>query len=106
MIRKLLIAFLLLPPIALAQRTQVTIGNNQATTGANTLPSINDVIFVGGTNYPLTAAGINAALATCAAGPGKVVLPPGTINITATLVMAGQGCNLEGAGRNVTILQM
>jgi len=106
MIRKLLIVILLFPPIAIAQRVVVTLQNNQTIKEAKALPTINDVIYVGGTNYPLTSAGINAALATCAAGPGKIVLPPGIINIAATLFMTGTACVLEGAGRNITTLQM
>jgi hypothetical protein len=74
---------------------------------AVTSSGFNGQIYVDGVNYPKTAAGINAALAACTvAGGTKVILLPGTFTITATLTWSGNSCDLEGAGRNITVLQM
>lgn len=76
--------------------------------GSETVTAINTVVYVDGSTYPFTAAGINSAMAAACNGaiPGKVVLSPiaSTMSITAQLAPKSN-CKLEGPGRSLLTLQ-
>lgn len=91
--------------VAASQSWGQTLGGNNNWTGINTFPKINNVIYVDGTKYPLTAAGINAALTACTTGSShQLFLPPMSIIATAQIAWSGNTCDLEGAGRGVTVI--
>lgn len=88
----------------------VNVTGNLAVTGTSTLatttaPRINDTIFVDGASYARTSAGINAALAACAASDtvGTVMLPSGTTTLTGIITLK-PNCRLVGQGQGKTVL--
>jgi hypothetical protein len=65
------------------------------------VPSINSVILVDGTVYPLTASGIQSALNAVSSSGGKVVLPPTSgspINMGSSNLTLSSNVCLVGAG--------
>ncbi len=93
--------------ITIAQDTTT----DYAWTGAHTFNSpmiaeeINDIIYVDGTNYAQTDAGIEAAMSALPASGGKVILPEGTYTISAEIDFQDDDIILEGVG-NATILAL
>lgn len=64
----------------------------------------NRVIMVDGLTYPLTAAGINLALANChSVGGGTVLLPPGIIPISTSIIHKYPHVELIGTGQGWTM---
>lgn len=60
---------------------------------------MNQVVLVDGVRYAKTAAGINQALSDVAGGGGgTVLLPPGTISISTTIIHSYSGVRLLGCG--------
>jgi hypothetical protein len=79
------------------------------TSRAISVPSANKLstaVLVDGIKYPLTAAGINAAMADACDGgtPGAVTLPAGTITLESQISWTSD-CSVRGAGLDATVLQ-
>lgn len=81
-----------------------------STSATSTLPNLvssnlNGAIYIDGTNFAKTAAGINSAITyQCLMGGGAVVLPIGTISISSSIVINCDNIILSGAGPS-SILQ-
>jgi hypothetical protein len=65
--------------------------------GKVTTTNINNIVLVDGNTYPLTSAGINAAIT--AAGPnGKVIVPPGAYTISSEILVNESNIEVTGYG--------
>lgn len=78
--------------------------------GSVTSPKVNNVVQLDGTFYPLTNAGLTAAIAAACNGtiPGKVLLPPtpaGTVVAISAQTVVPSNCTIQGPGRYATVLQ-
>ncbi|MDD3007059.1 MAG: right-handed parallel beta-helix repeat-containing protein [Candidatus Pacebacteria bacterium] len=80
-------------------------GGDIMMTGNLTTSSINNILYVDGTTYAQNSTGIQAAIDALPAEGGKVVLPAGTYNITATITITKSNVTLEGVGES-TILYL
>ncbi len=80
-------------------------GGSFFTTNAVT-PNLNNVIYVDGVTYPLTAAGIQAAL-NAGGKNSHVILPPGTITVSVEsgCMNVYDGQWISGAGKYVTTVK-
>lgn len=84
---------------------KITDGGNVVMTGNLTTPSINTILYVDGTTYARNSTGIQAAIDALPIGGGKVILPAGTYNVTATINITKSNITLEGVGE-ATILYL
>lgn len=81
----------------------LTITNNLTVGGTATVNNLDSRIFVDGTHYALTAAGIQQAINDAVSvGSREVHLPAGSINISTTLTITHGGLRLVGCGAGVT----
>jgi hypothetical protein len=74
----------------------------------NTVAKQNGIVFVDGSTYALTTAGIQAAVNAACNGTvlGAVVIPPGTISLGTTGISVPNNCDVSGAGQTATMLQL
>lgn len=83
--------------------------SGQAITNASPSSDEQGIVYVEGDRYPLTGAGLQAAITTaCNDGkPGKVVLPAQMIvDIAVNLVISSSNCTIEGQGKDVSVLKV
>lgn len=89
--------------------TNVSLKVSDILSVASNPPSLNNIVYLDGNTYPLTTAGLIAAIAAATNSgtePGQVIIPPtvsGTpISITSTITVPSN-CTIQGAGRNQTL---
>jgi hypothetical protein len=77
-----------------------TFSGNNTHSGAESFAKFNNIIYVDGVTYPLTAAGIQAAVNAACNGStlGAVVIPPGSISLGTTGVSVPNNCDVGGVG--------
>ena len=81
----------------------IATNNVTLTAGAFTAPTINTVIYIDGTTYPRTTAGIESALAAGGAGT-KIIMTEGTYVIDSQIDITLDNIILEGVGFGTYLL--